>query len=53
MQYELQGPIKGQVYAHFVAKLSSEGTQPDGNDSSGSFQWMDLLTNKGAVLGSF
>ena len=32
MQYEPRGPIKGQVYAYFVAELSSEGTQPNGND---------------------
>jgi len=26
MQYEPRGPIKGQVYADFVVKLSSEAT---------------------------
>jgi len=36
VQYEPQGPIKGQVYADFVAELSSEGTQPDGDH----FQWV-------------
>jgi len=36
VQFEPKGPIKGQVYADFVVKLSSATTQLD----SGDFQWV-------------
>jgi len=35
VQYEPWRPIKGQVYVEFMTELSSEDTQPHGND----FQW--------------
>ena len=36
IQYEPQGPIKGQVYTNFMVELSSKDSQPDPND----FQWV-------------
>jgi len=36
VQYESSGPIKGQICADFMAELSSEATQADGN----GFQWV-------------
>ena len=36
VQYEPRWPIKGQVYAEFVVKLSSIATHQD----SGGFQWV-------------
>ena len=32
VQYEPRGPIKGQVYAHFVVELSSEAMHQEGAD---------------------
>jgi len=36
VQYELKGPIKGQVYADFVVELSSAATHQEGAD----FRWV-------------
>jgi len=36
IQYELRGPIKGQVYANFMVELMFESSQPDPN----RFQWV-------------
>jgi len=36
VQYELRGPIKGQVYADFVVELSTGATQLD----NGHLQWV-------------
>ena len=51
VQYEPRGPIKGQVYAHFVVELSSEAMHQEGAD----FRWVlsvDWSSNqKGSGVG--
>jgi len=51
VQYELRGPIKGQVYADFIVDLSSAATHQD----NGDFQWVlsvdGFFNQQGSVAG--
>jgi len=48
VQYEPCGSIKGQVYADFVVKLSSEGLQSDSSD----FMWILSVDGSSKQQGS-